>query len=174
MPTIISHAIAAYAAGKVILAENSKKVMITGMICSMIPDADVISFSFGIPYESLFGHRGFTHSFFFALLLASVLTWLVFSKEKNRNMIFLFLFAATVSHGILDAMTTGGKGVAFFAPFQNERYFLPWRPIRVSPFGLDAFTSGYGLRVLLSELKWIWLPSLIIIISAKAARRNKS
>src|SRR6267378_8050335 len=44
-----------------------------------------------------------------------------------------FFFLATASHGLLDAMTNGGLGVAFFAPFCDTRYFLPWQPIVVSP-----------------------------------------
>jgi inner membrane protein len=70
------------------------------------------------------------------------------------------VFAAMVSHGLLDAMTTGGLGVGFFAPFSNVRYFLPWRPIRVSPFGWRWLFSHRGYLVLVSELKWVWLPSL--------------
>jgi inner membrane protein len=165
MPTIISHAVAAYAAGKVILKSDERKILVAGIICSMIPDADVISFSFGIPYESMWGHRGITHSFFFAMILAGILTLLFRSAgKKNRSVaIFIFLFTATASHPVLDAFTNGGRGVAFFAPFNNERYFFPWRPIKVSPLGLDAFTRGYGFKVLLSEMKWIWLPSLLII-----------
>ncbi len=52
-----------------------------------------------------------------------------------------------MSHGVLDAMTTGGEGVAFFAPFDNSRYFLPWREIKVSPIGAAKFlaTGGYKL-----------------------------
>jgi len=26
-------------------------------------------------------------------------------------------------------MTNGGLGVAYFSPFDNRRYFLPWPPI---------------------------------------------
>jgi hypothetical protein len=32
-------------------------------------------------------------------------------------------------------MTDGGLGIAFFAPFDNTRYFLPFGPIKVSPIG---------------------------------------
>jgi hypothetical protein len=35
------------------------------------------------------------------------------------------LFLATAGHGLLDAMTNGGLGLAFFSPFDNHRYFLP-------------------------------------------------
>jgi hypothetical protein len=50
-------------------------------------------------------------------------------------------------------MTDGGLGVAFFAPFHNERYFFPWRPIAVSPIGMGFF-SERGLEVIISELHW--------------------
>ena len=45
-------------------------------------------------------------------------------------------------------------GVAFFAPFNNTRFFFPWRPIEVSPIGLSFFSTR-GMAVLLSELIWI-------------------
>jgi inner membrane protein len=62
---------------------------------------------------------------------------------------------------LLDALTTGGKGVAFFAPFDNTRYFFPWQVIKVSPIGVKNFFSDRGVAVLLSELKWIGIPLLI-------------
>jgi hypothetical protein len=45
-----------------------------------------------------------------------------------RLRIRFFLFLATASHGILDAFTDGGRGIAFFAPFGTERYFFPHHP----------------------------------------------
>jgi inner membrane protein len=48
-------------------------------------------------------------------------------------------------------------GIAFFSPFDDRRYFLPWRPVRVSPIGLRVF-SRWGMHALLSEIVWIWLP----------------
>jgi inner membrane protein len=74
----------------------------------------------------------------------------------------LFLFLATGSHGVLDAMTDGGLGVAFLAPFSSERWFLPWRPIRVSPIGIAAFFSTRGRAVLESELWVVWLPAALL------------
>ena len=71
------------------------------------------------------------------------------------------LFPRQASHGLLDAMTDGGPGVAFFAPFANRRYFLPWTPIRVSP----TFTSR-GTAVIRSELFWIWVPAGVLVVSA--------
>lgn len=83
----------------------------------------------------------------------------------------MYFFLATASHGFLDAMTNGGLGVAFFSPFNNVRYFLPWRPIRVSPIGVTRFFSHRGLEVVQSELLWIWLSSAPLIVSAWRIRR---
>ena len=65
-----------------------------------------------------------------------------------------------------DAMTTGGLGVAFFSPFDNSRYFFPWRPIKVSPIGIGKFFTMRGIQVLKSELLWIGLPSIVFITIA--------
>lgn len=85
-----------------------------------------------------------------------------------------YLFLVTASHGLLDALTDGGLGVAFFAPFDNHRYFLPWRPIRVSPIAMGRFFSGRGLAVLQSELLWIWLPSMLLDVLVFTLRRRRS
>lgn len=69
----------------------------------------------------------------------------------------LYLFLATVSHCVLDAFTDGELGVAFFAPFENSRYFFPVTPIAVSPIG-GSFFSARGLSVVLNEVVWIWVP----------------
>ena len=44
-------------------------------------------------------------------------------------------------------MTDGGLGVAFFAPCDEMRYFLPWRPVMVSPIGVVEFFTHYGARI---------------------------
>jgi len=138
----------------------------------MLPDADVIGLSVGIPYGDLFGHRGFTHSLFFAGLVALAVTSLFWNKAAVRDLlrVFVCIFAATASHGILDALTNGGLGVAFFAPFDSARYFFPARPILVSPIGVGAFLSQRGLSVLLSEMLWVWPPSIAVFLIARFAR----
>ena len=65
--------------------------------------------------------------------------------------VWLFLFLAGASHGVLDALTNGGLGVAFFAPFANERHFFPFRPIEVSPLSIRRFLSPAGLAILWNE-----------------------
>ena len=129
-------------------------------------------FGLGVPYDDLFGHRGFTHSFFFAGLVALAVTGLLRNKIGGRDLLraLVCIVAATASHGILDALTNGGLGVAFFAPFERARYFFPVRPILVSPIGLTAFLTGRGLSVLASEMIWVWPASICVLLWARLAR----
>lgn len=149
MPTILSHPAATLLAPY--LPRLPRRTVVAGIIGSILPDVDVIGFSCHVPYGSTFGHRGFTHSIFFAVLSALAATAIV-RPRKQAVATFAFLFLCTMSHGILDAFTSGGMGIAFFSPFSNHRYFFPWTPIRVSPIG------RLSLRVLMSELRWVWLP----------------
>ena len=86
--------------------------------------------------------------------------------------LWLYVFLATASHGLLDALTNGGPGVAFFAPFDDTRYFFAFRPIVVSPIGIRPFFSAWGARVIVSEVGWIWLPALVFVGLAVIARRR--
>jgi inner membrane protein len=138
----------------------------------MLPDIDVVGFQFGVRYADLWGHRGMTHSLLFAALLSCCLTLLVEPKWRQRTRLAVLLFLVTASHGLLDAMTDGGLGVAFFSPFDETRYFLPWRPIHVSPIGVDHFFSERGLRVLGSEILWVWIPSVVVLLGVWALRRR--
>ena len=85
--------------------------------------------------------------------------------------LFLYFFFCTASHGLLDAMTNGGLGVAFFSPFDTTRYFFPVRPILVSPIGVSEFFSEYGVRILVSEAIWIWLPSCVAFLVLRVVQR---
>jgi hypothetical protein len=42
--------------------------------------------------------------------------------------------------------------VAFFAPFDNTRFFFPWRPIPVAPFSARRLLTPSGLHLLAWEL----------------------
>ena len=75
-------------------------------------------------------------------------------------------FLAAASHGVLDAMTDGGLGVAFFSPIDNSRYFFPWTPVRVAPIGVTRFFTARGWAVLQSELVWVWIPTGVVMIAA--------
>ncbi len=108
----------------------------------MLPDADVIGFAFGIRYADMLGHRGLSHSFFFAAIVGLVVAALYGERSRRRAWLAVYFAAVTASHALLDGLTDGGLGVALFAPFSNERYFLPWRPIEVSPIGPGFFSAA--------------------------------
>jgi inner membrane protein len=174
MPSIISHPAVPLALAPLLPQElRSASVISLGVVCSVLPDLDVVGFRFGVPYGHLMGHRGLSHSIAFAVFLSACLAWLLpIVAQASRLMLFGFLFLSTVSHGLLDALTSGGLGVAFFAPFGNSRYFFPWRPIRVSPLGVRAFLSATGVRVLRSEWQWIWTPAVLVAVLLTLLRRS--
>ena len=172
MPSAFSHAIVAAAIGKVVQPKQTPWwYWALGVAVSAAPDLDVIGFHFGVRYGDVMGHRGFTHSLFFAALLAGIVTMAFAGQSQiSYSRLFLYLFLATASHGLLDAMTNGGLGVAFFSPFTNARFFFPFRPIAVSPIGVGRFFSPKGSAVIRSEAMWLWLPSVGIFVVFAIAR----
>lgn len=83
----------------------------------------------------------------------------------------LFVGAACASHGLLDMLTNGGHGVAYFWPWSEHRHFLPAPVIEVSTLNVRRFFGPAGIAVLQSELRWVWLPALIMGLAGWAARR---
>lgn len=162
MASIFGHGIAAFTIAKVASEKASIGLVVLAILSSILPDIDVLAFNFGVPYESPFGHRGFTHSILFAIIWALCIC-VLFGKQR-KMLYFLVILFSTLSHGILDALTTGGKGVGFFIPFDNERYFFPYQVIKVSPIGVERFFSEWGLQVIFSELKYVFLPCALILI----------
>jgi inner membrane protein len=162
LPTIFSHPAAALGLAPW-FRRVPKSLVVVAAVCSALPDADVMSFGMGIPYGAPLGHRGFTHSLCFAALLAAIVAFCyrrLSHAEIPAVLAFSFLFLVIASHGLLDAMTDGGRGIGFFIPFNNHRYFLPFRPIRVSPIGVNF--EGSAMAVLSSEARWVWAPALLI------------
>ena len=175
MASAFTHAIAGLAIGTAFRgAQTPARFWVLGATFAALPDLDGIGFWLGVPYESTFGHRGFSHSLIFAAILAAVglLAFRDRALASDRARTWLYLFLATASHGALDAMTTGGGGVAFFAPIINERYFFPWRPILVSPMSVRRFFTARGVAILRSELVYVWTPVAILAATVHLARRR--
>lgn len=167
MATAFTHAFVAASLGKAAYPQKMPwKFWALAIFCSAAPDLDVGLHAYGIEYGDPWGHRGMTHSLFFAAIMSLLLVTVILYKyarplsHKWLGLVTL-IFLITASHGLLDAFTNGGLGVAFFAPFSNERYFMPWRPIDVSPIGLRGIFTAYFVKVLLSELLFICLPTAV-------------
>lgn len=162
MASAFAHAVAAASLGQLLGPPClHRRWLFLGMVCAILPDADVIGFSLGIPYQYPFGHRGLTHSLAFALLVSLTIAVCLFREVSGtvRLRLLLSYFLATASHGLLDAMTDGGLGVAFFWPFSNDRYLLPSRPIMVSPIEPRRFFTPEAWAILSSELLWVGVPA---------------
>lgn len=164
MASLLTHAVVAATLGQTGKQQwrNKPSFWLVAILCSVVADIDVIGFRMGIHYGDLWGHRGMTHSLSFAAAFAAgiAVSWPGVAGERWKFALLLFLI--TASHGLLDALTNGGLGVAFFSPFNPQRYFFPWRPIQVSPIGVHGLFSARAMRVLRSEIPWIWAPSLVL------------
>lgn len=179
MASAFTHAFAAVALTKTLSDERRDWrfwTLIAGS--AVLPDADVIGFAFGINYEDTLGHRGLAHSLMFATLWSLLITMWAYRKVPRFTrpwwtLLGLF-FAATASHGVLDALTNGGLGIGFFSPFDTTRYFFPWRPVYVSPIGVAEFFSRYGAAVMLSEILFVWLPLSGLWLCSRLVRRMTS
>jgi len=155
---------------------HSTRFWLLTVLCCVLPDADVLGLVLGIPYEHIWGHRGMTHSLAFAVLLGIIVPKLavptLFYWSGRYAALVIYFGFVTLSHSLMDALTDGGLGVAFFAPFDATRYFFPWRPIAVSPIGISQFFSPWGLSVLLTEGIWIGVPSCLWLGILQVVRRG--
>lgn len=174
---LFSHAIAGAAiAWAFAPSEGRRTVTALAAAAAVLPDIDVVGFKLGIASGSLFGHRGFTHSLAFAALTSLAFTAVALVRPKAAKMQVLrglaCLFAAAASHAILDALTSGGLGAAFLAPFDETRYSFPVRPIQAAPLDLSAIVGSRGLAALASEVVWIWVPAAVLVALAVAFGRE--
>jgi inner membrane protein len=113
----------------------------------------------------LFSHRGFFHSPFFLALVALA----VASLAARGRTVFLLAgvwAGAAITHPLLDMLTDGGSGVMVLIPFSTERFFFPWRPIRVSPLSVARFFDRAA------EILWSELPFSAVAIVVGVALRG--
>jgi inner membrane protein len=173
MPSIFSHAVFAGLVGRAVVGPRmTARFWLLTAGCAMLPDADAVGFWFQLPEGSIWRHRGITHSIFFAALVGIVVSLTAFRNkaECRPPLIAVYFFLVTLSHPLLDMLTTGPWGVAIFAPVTAERYQWPVGLIEVSPIGLNFF-SQRGLEVFASELLSVWLPSGAVLAVSLLVRR---
>ena len=105
------------------------RALLFGAIGGTIPDLDVFvgKLLFNNEIDAMAFHRGFMHSFLFAILAAigfGMLVFWVYNKGKRYGMTtqkeWMWLFFASIfTHPILDSFTA--YGTQLFAPFSNYR-----------------------------------------------------
>jgi inner membrane protein len=172
VPSVFSHAIVGSTLVACGLPRPRAALVALGAVLAVVPDLDVVGLAFGWGLDHHLGHRGLSHSLLVAALLAALATMTMPARAgESRWRVWLVLALAMASHGLLDALTNGGRGVAFLAPFVETRWHFPVRPIEVSPIGVWSFVSRRGLEVLANEVVWLWAPSLAALAATWALRR---
>lgn len=101
-----------------------RKAMIIGAAAQSLPDIDFVLGFFNSPVEDLLAHRGFTHSFLFAILATAGLAYLLKRYVKGDQELTLrhwmiFLGLEILMHLTLDSLNSYGTGL--FEPFTNHR-----------------------------------------------------
>lgn len=151
MASAFGHAALGATLGKLLLPQRQHwPWWVAAAACAVLPDIDFLGFKFGVPYASIWGHRGLTHSLLAAAVVAGVgagLAQLLAASARRppAGRLAVLLFLATASHGVLDALTNGGLGVAFFSPWNAARHFFPWHPHPGVAAGNKRFCGRAGL-----------------------------
>ena len=177
MATVPTHAFTGLVVTELVAGPKTTwGLRLAGAACAALPDADVLLMRFaGVAYEDPWGHRGITHGLPFAVGLGVVVAVLFFRRHPvGWARAALALSLATATQGLLDAMTTGGLGVAFFAPFSYERFFLPWDPIPVAPLSVRGIFTPYGFRILAWEATFLWAPLALLWLGTRTLRRRRA
>jgi inner membrane protein len=129
------------------------------------PDLDAFSF---YAYGNIWGHRGWTHSLIFAVVLGAVTAALTFRYFRvNFWLLAAFFVLITASHGLLDAFTFGGAGIPFFWPMTARR-FGPWGPVPL-PIGMEI-PNPWKHPSVRAELLYVWLPTIALVVAVDACR----
>lgn len=121
----ITHIVLGAVIGEAVAGKKlGKKAMIIGAAAQSLPDIDIILSPFNTPVEDLLAHRGFTHSFLFAILAVVGLAylmrrWLRDGKELSLRYWMFFLGIEILMHFTLDSLNSYGTGL--FEPFSNAR-----------------------------------------------------
>lgn len=176
MATSIGHALAGYALGATAGPTTAgRRFRIACAAAAAMPDLDVMLRLLGkSTYTALGGHRGITHSIFFAVVVAAGVAALPFPLARRHPVRTWLAFAcAIVSHPLLDMLTSYGHGVALFAPFSWRLVSFPWHPIDPDTAARAAGSAWSQLALAFgNEMLWVWLPALLLVVVVGRLRRS--
>lgn len=92
MPTILTHAAVPLALGLGLGARRiPARLLVAGVVASMLPDLDVLAFRFHVAYGDAFGHRGASHSLAFALMVGLMAMALASHLKTSPRIAFAFV-----------------------------------------------------------------------------------
>ncbi|MBS1633249.1 MAG: metal-dependent hydrolase [Bacteroidetes bacterium] len=139
--------------GEVFLGKKlGKKALLIGAFANSIPDIDFITAFWMSIDQSLLAHRGFTHSFLFALLVSVLLVYLFHIRYKRYNILLKvwisFFLLELLIHLFIDAFNN--YGIGWLEPFSHIRFSFN------TIFVVDPFYSV-----------WLWIALLVLVILKK-------
>jgi len=173
LPSIFSHALAGYTIGSALDPGGpTRRTRVLAVICAVAPDLDW--FTEFLDPQDRFGlsHRGILHSLLSACIITGLAMLLGNRPQLRQLRPWVCLGAATFSHSVMDAFTFGGTGVAFLEPFSKARFVSAWQPIFVSPIPLSDSLAEWLLFSLGTELIFIGLPALLVLLALRRLRRG--
>lgn len=142
------------------------RLALAGAACAVLPDADLLMYVLHLDsYGGTYGHRGFTHSIGFALLVGAI--GALFAGRhppRSRWLTAAYLALCTASPPLLDGLIHRGICNAWLWPLDGARHCLPWRPIPMQGVPL------WGVERLTQELLWIGVPLLALVNASMALR----
>ena len=179
MPSWVAHAVAGVAVASVFTTRTDvRRFAWTAAACTIVPDLDAIGWPIGMgDIELLGGHRGFTHSIPFAVLLGAAAAWGIFRGERWKPLrlrLWLCFALATMTHGALDALSTIGEGVRFFSPFRDTRYVSAWQPLHASRAPPEARPVSRIAYIVRDEMQYVILPCVILIVIVSRGRGTEA
>lgn len=166
MDTLTHVAIGACIGAAFGLRRQQGQLMVVGSVAQVLPDFDVVTNLWLSPEEALVAHRGFTHSFLFALIFSLVFSsWLSLSNTFGRSAGFwlVFLLVELLVHDLLD--TFNAYGTALLIPFSFERISFHSLYVVDPVFSvvpglavvlLIAFRGKIPIRVLTLSFTFLW------------------
>jgi inner membrane protein len=179
MPSIVAHAVAGAALATAVFSPRAvlRRVWVTAAVVAMLPDVDAVGRPFGnLAIEALFGgHRGFTHSVVFAVVVSAIVAWGFFRTPQWMGLhrrLWVAFALAIASHGVFDALSTIGNGVAFWAPFSWAPYEFRWQPL--GEIGPRPRGPERAFDIVANEFLWVGLPALIVLAIARFTRRSRA
>jgi inner membrane protein len=140
------------------------------VLLAVLPDFDVLWVSLGVADVGTWGHRGFTHTPLFALVVALAIGALARGGAGARLRLAVAVALIVGSHGLLDALARDGRGIMFLWPLSATRFHLPVQPIPDAPTGLALF-SRRGLTHMGIEVCY-FAPMLAFALWPRRARAN--
>jgi inner membrane protein len=134
----------------------STRTLLAFAALSALPDMDVFVVALGASDAGAGGHRGASHSLFVAAVIGVLVA--LYARRHAWPVVRTAVAAtlAVASHGLLDAIGEGGRGIPLFWPFSDARFMSPWRVLPDAPRGLQLL-SRHGLLEVCIELL-VFLP----------------